>query len=380
MSFIFVLGTRPEAIKLAPVIIESRRRGLEVLVCSTGQHRDLVNRSLEAFELEPDVDLAVMTVGQTLPDLTARLITRLDPVMRTAKPRWVIIQGDTTSAFAGALAAFYNKIPTAHVEAGLRTGEPLSPWPEEMNRRLISQLAAVHFPPTAIADTNLAAEGVPAEARLVTGNSGIDALRMIVARLEEDDQFREQAQDRLRRAGVQALESQSVAVVTLHRREIHGSKLPRLVEAILQCAELSPQWQFHILIHPNPEVATVLTRAVAVSALPNVRSVPPLDYPEFVWLLKRAALVITDSGGIQEEAPTLGTRVLVLRDNTERAEGLSGNLVSLVGTDPGEVRSAINHLLASLHSVGRTPEWHFGDGRASARIVERLLAHQDQRT
>lgn len=376
----FVLGTRPEAIKLAPVIIESRRRGLEALICSTGQHRDLVNRSLDAFELKPDVDLAVMTVGQTLPDLTARLIARLDPVMRTVAPRWVIIQGDTTTAFAGALAAFYNKIRTAHVEAGLRTGDPLSPWPEEMNRRLISQLAMVHFPPTALADANLAAEGVPREARLVTGNSGIDALRMVIARLEEDDQFREQAQDRLRKVGVQVLESQDIAVVTLHRREIHGSKLPQLVEAILQCAESNPQCQFHFMIHPNPEVANVLSRAMEISALPNIRSIAPLDYPEFVWLLKQAALVITDSGGIQEEAPTLGTRVLVLRDKTERSEGLSGDLVSLVGTDPGEVRLAVNALLASLPSVGRTPEWHFGDGCSSARIVDRLMAHQDPLT
>lgn len=376
----FVLGTRPEAIKLAPVIIECRRRGLGTVICSTGQHRDLVSRALEAFELEPDVDLAVMTVGQTLPDLTVRLLTRLDPVMSTERPRWVIVQGDTTSAFAGALAAFYNKITTAHVEAGLRTGDPLSPWPEEMNRRLISQLATLHFPPTAVADANLAAEGVPTETRLVTGNSGIDALRMIITRLGEDEQFRKQTQDRLTQAGVQDSESRNVAIVTLHRREIHGVKLPLLVETILQCAKSNSLWEFYFMIHPNPEVAAVLLRAIEVAGLPNVRAIAPLDYPEFVWLLNRATLVITDSGGIQEEAPTLGTRVLVLRDKTERAEGLSGNLVSLAGTDPGEVRVAINSVCASPNSHGKIPEWHFGDGCASSRIVERILVHQDAQT
>ena len=365
MKFLTVLGTRPEAVKLAPVLRtllgEPRT---ETHICVTGQHRDLTRPVLDFFSLRADFDLSVMAPQQALNPLTARLVERLDPVLVRAAPDRVIVQGDTTTALAAALAAFHRQIPVAHVEAGLRTYRNASPWPEEVNRRTIGLIADLHFAPTRSARDNLAAERLGGEV-FVTGNSGIDALDMVLARLAHEPALARSVEAAL----PPRVDERKEVLVTAHRRESFGAPFQAICAAL---AELAMREDVELLfpLHPNPRL-----RAAALKALdgrPRIRLLPPLDLPCFVRLMQRARLVLTDSGGVQEEAVALGKEVLVLRDATERPEGIEAGTAMRVGTDPARIL----HAARSRLDVPPAPELRshvYGDGQAAGRIVAGLM-------
>ena len=368
-----VLGTRPEAIKLAPLILAARQRSeFEVRVCNTGQHREMASQVLELFNIHPNVDLDCMREGQTLEEVTVSVISRLHPVLQTWRPDWLVVQGDTTTAFAAALAAFYQRIPVAHVEAGLRTGDIYAPWPEEMNRCLLSKLARLHFPPTQAAAANLLREGISADCMEVTGNTGIDALKYLTRRLQEDTDLRKRAAIELAQAGAPA-EGRPLVLITGHRRESFGSGFEAICLAIATLAERYPNYDFVYPLHLNPRVReTVLTR-LGKRNYPNVYLLPPLAYLPFVVLMARACLILTDSGGIQEEAPSLGKRVVVLREVTEREEGLATGMIRLAGTVPERIVDAVDDAISGVWAEPPTPQDIYGDGQAAARILARLL-------
>jgi len=357
-----VFGTRPEAIKLAPVV-----RALEagpslgVRVVATGQHRAMLDQVLAVFGIAPDHDLDVMVPGQTLPELTSRLLPPLDRVIAAEAPAAVLVQGDTTTAFAAALAAFYRRVPVGHVEAGLRTHDRYAPFPEEINRRLIGDLASWHFAPTERARDALLREGVPEGDVLVTGNTVVDALRHVLATTE---------------AGMPAIpeEGQRLVLVTAHRRENFGRPFEALCRAVRRIADGHPDVDVCFPVHPNPNVREPVRRILA--GHPRVRLLEPLDYVAFAHLLARADLVLTDSGGIQEEAPTLGKPVLVMRDATERPEAVEAGVVELVGTDEERIVAAAARLLDDPLAYARMARAvsPYGDGRASERIVAFLAA------
>lgn len=363
-----ICGTRPEAIKLAPVIRAlSADDRFHHETCVTGQHRQMLDQMLELFDIRPEHDLNLMQPGQTLPEITSAVLTRTGEIIAKVKPDWVIVQGDTTTAFAGALAAFYQKVKVAHVEAGLRTGNLYSPWPEEANRKLISQIAALHFPPTERSQDNLLAEGVSPASVLVTGNTVIDALQWVSARLEEDavglvgDQF----------DGLST--SKRLILVTAHRRENFDGGLARMFAALRQIAERGDV-EIVYPVHLNPSVRAVANEFLADN--PAIKLIEPLDYPAFVYLMKRAYLVVTDSGGVQEEAPGLGKPVLVTRDTTERPEAIDAGTARLVGTSTEALTSAVAELLdnpAAYESMA-TAANPYGDGQAARRILERLTS------
>ena len=358
-----VMGTRPEAIKLAPVMAALRRRPeIEARLVVTGQHRGLIDGVLAQFDLQPDTDLDLMRADQAAGDLTARAMLAIGALLGSGRTEMAIVQGDTGSALAGALAAFQRGVPVAHVEAGLRTGDLASPFPEEGNRRLIGQVAALHFAPTAAARAALRREGVAAHAIEVTGNTGIDALLAVDACVRGNS----------RAPGLPDLPTDMpVVLVTTHRRENHGAPLLRICEAVERiarheaCAIVMP-------VHPNPAVAGVLR--ARLGGIAGVHLTEPLAYEAFVWLLRRAALVLTDSGGVQEEAPVLGTPVLVLRDTTERPEGVKAGVAILVGTDPTRIAGAARAVLRDTEVarwMGR-PLLLYGKGDASVRIAARI--------
>jgi UDP-N-acetylglucosamine 2-epimerase (non-hydrolysing) len=354
-----IVGTRPEVIKLAPVVRElDRTPGVENIVVSTGQHRELIDQMLTLFEIEPDVELAVMQSGQLLSDLSGELVRRLGETMRDLRPDVVVVQGDTTSAFCGALAAFYEGIAVGHVEAGLRSWDLRSPFPEEANRRLASVVADFHFCPTPRSAANLESEGVPASRLHVTGNTVIDALLWAV--------------DEARRLppAVPFLRGRRV-VVTLHRRENHGETMRHICRTI---RSLAGRGDVDVIfpVHPNPAVRAVVARTL--EGVEGVHLCEPLDYLSFVQVLDSADLVLTDSGGVQEEAPSLGKPVLVLRDTTERPEAIEAGVARLVGTTPDFVYAAASELLDDPRAYARMAraENPFGDGRAAGRIAEVL--------
>lgn len=362
-----VFGTRPEAIKLAPVIRELRetKSVFDCRVCVTAQHREMLDDVLRVFRISPDYDLNVMHPRQTLAEVTSRSVEALDPVYEREKPDIVIVQGDTTTTFCGALAAFYRKIKVAHVEAGLRTGDRYAPFPEEINRTLVTRLADYHFAPTERAKRNLLAEGVAGKDIVVTGNTVVDALLWVRQRV------------RARKPTLPvdleaALNGKSLVLVTGHRRESFGRGLEQICLAIKQVAEGNSNVCVVYPVHLNPNVQEPVTRILG-----EVRSVFLLDpqpYDVFIWLMDRADVILTDSGGIQEEAPSLGKRVLVMRELTERPEGISAGAARLVGTDSSSIYHAVEDLLGSpLHSTWtRTSVNPYGDGRAAGRIVEAL--------
>lgn len=361
---LFIVGTRPEAIKLAPVFLEARGRGdCEAILCSTGQHREMLDQVLQAFELQADYALDVMMAGQSLPGLTARLFERIPDVLESAKPDAVVVQGDTTTAFAGAMCAFYARVPVAHVEAGLRTCDPYAPFPEEINRRLISHIAFWHFAPTETARQNLLNEGVDTSRIRVTGNTVVDAVQEMARR------------DPPLPAGLRLSADRPMILVTHHRRESFGEGIDRMLGALVQIARENPSIDIVFPVHPNPNVRMAV--AGRLEGVTNVHLLGPLGYPEFVGLMKASRLIITDSGGIQEEAPALGKPVLVTRDVTERPEAVDAGCARLVGTDAERIVAGVRELLADgpafvEMSRARNP---FGDGRASARIMETLLGH-----
>jgi UDP-N-acetylglucosamine 2-epimerase (non-hydrolysing) len=359
MKVMTILGTRPEAIKLAPVINELRRTpDTETVVVSSGQHRELLDQMLEQFEIAPDIELGMMRPQQQLSDLTADLIRGLGKTFVGLRPDWVVVQGDTTTALCGALAAFYETVPVAHVEAGLRTGNDLSPFPEEANRRLVARLASLHLCPTPGSATNLIREAVPEERVVVTGNTVIDSLLWAVerARLMPPPVPR----TRLRRI-----------LLTVHRRESHGEAIGRVCEAVRTVARRGDA-EIVFPVHRNPAVLDVVMPRL--SGVEGVQLCKPLEYLSLVNILDSCDLVLTDSGGLQEEAPTLGKPVLVLRDTTERPEAVEAGVARLVGTDPRVIVNAVETLLddAGAYAAMALPQNPFGDGQASRRIVQTL--------
>ena len=362
--FLFCFGTRPEAIKLAPVIQELARRPreFEPAVLVTAQHRHMLDQVLRVFEIQPDYDLDVMRPGQSLTDVTVAVLRGVERVLRRVRPDMVIVQGDTTSALAAALVAFYQRIPVGHVEAGLRTNDKYSPYPEEMNRRLISSLAVLHFAPTRGAKENLLREGVPRGRIHVTGNTVVDALNAIRRSKAE---WHVPALD-----GVAP--EQRIILVTAHRRESFGPGFERICRALRILVERHADVEVVYPVHLNPNVRKP-ARAI-LGGVSRVHLIEPLEYLPFVRLMERAYLILTDSGGIQEEAPALGKPVLVMRDVTERPEAVEAGTAKLVGTDPDTIIAATERLLRSSvayrkMACARNP---YGDGRASARIAGAL--------
>jgi UDP-N-acetylglucosamine 2-epimerase (non-hydrolysing) len=361
MKVLVAFGTRPEAIKLAPVIRAlAERPRMEVRVVTTAQHRELLDQVLDVFHITPDVDLDVMEAEQTLASLSARVLTAMDRLLRDERPDVVIIQGDTTSAMMCALAAFYRRVPVGHVEAGLRTISIDDPFPEEMNRRLASVLAAMHFAPTERARQHLVADGVPPEAVFVTGNPVVDALQQI--RLSRA--FREV------RLPVATENGTRLLLATLHRRESWGAPLTGMCRALRTIVERHGDVRLMFPVHLNPSVRRIVD--AQLGGVARVTLLQPLDYVSFVRLMEASWMILTDSGGVQEEAPTLGTPVLVLRNTTERPEAVEQGVARLVGTDPDDIVAAASEVLASptLHARMARPVSPFGDGHAAARIAD----------
>jgi UDP-N-acetylglucosamine 2-epimerase (non-hydrolysing) len=362
---LFVFGTRPEAIKLSPVILYMRSRPAEfdVRVAVTGQHRDMLDPILQAFSVTPDYDLDLMQHGQTLAASTARMLAALEPVLADAKPDMVFVQGDTTSTLAGALSAFYARIPVAHVEAGLRTGNTAEPFPEEMNRVITTRLTTLHFAATRAAAQNLLAEGVTPESIAVTGNPGIDAIYFVRERL---------ATGALEGCRLGFLDpSRKLIVVTAHRRESFGPGLAAICRA-LQTLAMRRDVQIVWPVHRNPNV-TGPAHAI-LSGFPSIHLIEPLPYVAFVDLMLQADVLVTDSGGIQEEAPSLGKQAIVMRARTERMEGVESGAARLVGTDESRIVSEVVSLLDSANeSQPASLENPYGDGKASARIAAATL-------
>lgn len=364
MKLLAVFGTRPEAVKLAPILLAlDKESGHELLACSTGQHSELVDSTLDFFEIRPAFDLGLMAPGQSLNPLMARLVDRLDAVLAEASPDRVIVQGDTTSALAAALAAFHRAIPVAHVEAGLRTYRAREPFPEEFNRRSIGLIADLHFAPTRAARDQLRAERLNGGV-FVTGNSGIDALDMVVARLETDEALRH----RIDSALPEAAAGRRMILVTAHRRESFGTPFRAICAALARIAERTDV-EIAFPLHPNPALRAPAEEALA--GLERLALLAPLGLPAFVRLMQRADLILTDSGGVQEEAVALGKPVIVLRETTERPEGVEAGAALRAGTDPDRIVEAASAQLASPGGSGRSNL--YGDGRASARIVDGLL-------
>ena len=363
-----VFGTRPEAIKMAPLVVQLKQQTtLEVKLCVTGQHRQMLDQVLDLFELTPDFDLNIMRAGQDLTDVTTAVLTGLRDLFTRYRPDRIFVHGDTSTTFATSLAAFYAGVPVSHVEAGLRTGNILSPWPEEANRRLTSIIADKHYAPTRWSRDNLLAETVPQEQVVITGNTVIDALQMIVKRLNNESEFRAKLE-----AQFDFLDANKrLILVTGHRRENFGDSFDAICEAL---QELSTRDDVQIVypVHLNPNVREPVNRILGTQ--PNVHLLEPLDYLPFVYLMSQCYLIISDSGGIQEEAPALGKPVLVMRDTTERPEAVEAGTVRLVGTNTQKIVSAAVELLEDTDayqqmSVATNP---YGSGDACQKIIEDL--------
>jgi UDP-N-acetylglucosamine 2-epimerase len=370
IKVLFVFGTRPEAIKMAPVVLEMRQRSnVETIVCVTGQHRGMLDEALKVFDLRPDYDLNIMRSGQTLGDTTTAVLKNLEPLIHTLHPDRVLVQGDTTTALAASMAAFYAGVRIGHVEAGLRTGNLHAPWPEEFNRRVVDIVADLLWAPTDGAAHRLHSEGVPHENILVTGNTVIDALIFAKSRIDNDAELRAQIWTRLPRLDPR----RKLVLLTGHRRENFGNGLAEMCKALNRLAKRQDTeiiWP----VHPNPHVSPILTREL--QRAPNVHVIEPLDYLSFVSLMMRAHIIVTDSGGIQEEAPTLFKPVLVTREATERPEAVAAGAAMLVGASAEQIVVAATRLLedpAEHARMANVPN-PFGDGQAARRITDSLIA------
>jgi len=367
VKVLFVFGTRPEAIKLAPVIRElSTRPNFHCKICVTGQHREMLAQILELFDLQPDWNLELMRPNQDLAYITGAALSGVSGILDSFRPDRVIVQGDTTTTFTGALAAFYHRIPVAHVEAGLRTDNIYAPWPEEVNRRLVSHIADLHFAPTTRARDNLLREGIGTERILVTGNTGIDALLGVSALLDG----RPELCSRFEATFASYPESKRLILMTGHRRESFGGGLAQICSAMARIA-LRSDVAIVFPVHPNPNVRRTIE---PLRGRDNILLVEPVDYPELVFLLKRCHIVVTDSGGIQEEAPSFGKPVLVTRETTERPEAMELGLAKLVGTDEQRLFDEMSALLDDPEAYRQMSHVRnpYGDGRASCRIAARL--------
>jgi UDP-N-acetylglucosamine 2-epimerase (non-hydrolysing) len=370
-----ICGTRPEAIKLAPVALAMKGDdAIECSVCATGQHREMLAQALAAFGIVPDADLNLMTEGQTLASLTAKAVEALDSYLVRFSPDLVLVQGDTTTVFCAALASFYRRIPVGHVEAGLRTGNMFSPWPEEANRVITSRLATLHFAPTESSRRNLLAEGVPEERIFVTGNTAIDALFLAMDRIRRNPSLAEtpEIMPFLRNR------DRKMVLITGHRRENFGAGIENICLAIAELADRFPTVHFVYPVHLNPNVREPVKRTLGGESRKNIHLIEPLGYLPFVAMMERADVILTDSGGIQEEAPSLGKPVLVMRDVTERPEAVEAGFARLVGADRNRIVSETSKLLDGSAEAGKKAAANpYGDGHAAARIVsicKRFLA------
>ena len=379
-----VFGTRPEAIKVAPLVKAFQKHSdrFETLVCVTGQHREMLDQVLRLFEITPDYDLNIMKQGQDLYDVTARVLTGLRDVYQEAKPDVVFVHGDTTTSMAAALAAFYQQIPVAHIEAGLRTHNIYSPWPEEMNRQITSRIATYNLAPTPLSKENLLKEGVKEETITVTGNTVIDALHLVVEKIRNEPTLAEQLSTQLKSAGYDTSRlnnGKKLVLITGHRRENFGDGFVHMCNAIKTLTEKYPEVDFVYPMHLNPNVRKPILEIFGVEAVSvgdnsnrNIFFIEPLEYLPFVFLMEQSTLVLTDSGGIQEEAPGLGKPVLVMRDTTERPEAVDAGTVKLVGTNYDLIVKEVSLLLdnEAYYSSMAQANNPYGDGLACERIIE----------
>ncbi len=376
-----VFGTRPEAIKMAPLIKELQKYpdAFETVVCVTGQHREMLDQVLEIFDIHPDYDLNIMKPGQDLYDITARVLTGMRDVLKTCRPDVVLVHGDTTTSAAAALAAYYQQIPVGHVEAGLRTHNIYSPWPEEINRQITSRIAEYNFAPTPLSRQNLLSEGVRDESIKVTGNTVIDALYWVVDKIRKENDLNMELADKLRVSGYDTKRlsgNRRLVLVTGHRRENFGDGFISMCSAIKTLAQKYSDVDFVYPMHLNPNVRKPIREVFGddLSSLGNMFFIEPLEYLSFVYLMDKSDVVLTDSGGVQEEAPGLGKPVLVMRDTTERPEALEAGTVKLVGTDYDTIVNEVSLLLDDKEAYDRMSNAvnPYGDGLACSRIVKEL--------
>ena len=370
MKVLTVLGTRPEAIKMAPLLkglaLDS---GIEAKLCITAQHREMLDQVLSLFNIEPNYDLDIMTPGQDLNAVTSIILQRIKPVLDDFKPDYVLVHGDTATTFAASLAAYYQQIHVAHIEAGLRTNDLYKPWPEEANRKLTAAITRIHFAPTKVAMNNLLGEGYQKNRIIVTGNTVIDALFSIIEKIEADPKL----QFKLSQDFEFLPKDSKVVLVTGHRRENFGSGFERICSALASAAQLFPEVEFVYPVHLNPNVHEPVNRLL--SGFKNIHLIKPLEYLPFVYLMKHSDIILTDSGGIQEEAPSLGKPVLVMRDVTERPEAVQAGTVKLVGTDTQKILCELKQLLKNPKYYKKMSAAHnpYGDGSACERIISNLL-------
>lgn len=375
MKTLCIFGTRPEAIKMAPLVLAlAADERFDARVCVTGQHREMLDQVLGLFSITPDYDLKIMKPGQDLTDVTTAILQGLKTVLSEFKPDIVLVHGDTATTFAASLAAYYQQIPVAHVEAGLRTGNLYSPWPEEGNRKLTGALSKLNFAPTETSQNNLLREGVDPSKIVVTGNTVIDALLDVVKRLDQDPQLLAQAS-----APAAFLNpARKLILVTGHRRESFGDGFERICQALMEVAQQHPEVDIVYPVHLNPNVREPVNRLL--NGIGNIYLVPPLDYLPFVHMMTRAHIILTDSGGIQEEAPSLGKPVLVMRDTTERPEAVSAGTVKLVGTNTADIVRELNRLLIDTTAYREMSYAHnpYGDGNACQRILDALISDHNR--
>lgn len=380
-KILLVFGTRPEAIKMAPLVKEFQKYSekFKTIVCVTGQHREMLDQVLHIFEIVPDYDLNIMKQGQDLYDVTARVLTGMRDVLKEVQPDVVLVHGDTTTSTAAALAAFYQQIPVGHVEAGLRTHNIYSPWPEEMNRQITGRIATYHFAPTPLSKQNLLAEGVKEEHIYVTGNTVIDALYMVVDKIKKNKELDTKLEDLLKRAGYDVnrlVGEKKLVLITGHRRENFGDGFIHMCTAIKDLTQKYPNVDFVYPMHLNPNVRKPIHEVFGedLSNLGNMFFIEPLEYLSFVYLMEKSTIVLTDSGGIQEEAPGLGKPVLVMRDTTERPEALKAGTVKLVGTNYDKIVVEVSTLLDNQEYYEKMSKAvnPYGDGMACGRIINIL--------
>lgn len=378
-TILLVFGTRPEAIKMAPLVkkLQQYPEQFRTIVCVTGQHRQMLDQVLHLFEITPDYDLNIMKANQDLYDITSRILLGMRDILREVQPDIVLVHGDTTTSTASALAAFYQQIPVGHIEAGLRTGNIYSPWPEEMNRLITGRIAALHFSPTPLAQQNLLREGVNAEQIIVTGNTVIDALQMVVGRLQDDPSLCADVQATIQQMGYDTARlnaNRRMVLITGHRRENFGEGFLNICQAIKQLAAAYPDVDFVYPMHLNPNVRKPVLEILGDSS-DNIFLIEPLDYLPFVYMMQRSTLLLTDSGGVQEEAPGLGKPVLVMRDTTERPEAVEAGTVLLVGTNQQHIELGVSMLLddADLYRQMSEANNPYGDGHACERIAAALM-------
>lgn len=372
IKILSIFGTRPEAIKMAPLVKAlNLTDGFEAKVCVTAQHREMLDQVLDLFEIVPEYDLNIMKPGQSLYDVTTNILLGLKPILEEFKPDLILVHGDTSTTLSASLAAFYQQIPVGHVEAGLRTGNLASPWPEEGNRKLTGAITKLHFAPTDTSQQNLLNEGVNSNDIVVTGNTVIDALLQVVDKVKTDEVLI----STLKAKFPELDESKKLILVTGHRRESFGGGFERICEALAEIALAHPEAQVLYPMHLNPNVREPVNRIL--KDVKNVQLIEPQDYLPFVYLMSKAHIIVTDSGGVQEEAPSLGKPVLVMRDTTERPEAVAAGTVKLVGTDKNRIIDEVKNLLTNQADYQTMSRAHnpYGDGKACERIISKIKQH-----